>query len=450
MDSARQLAKMQIEHTLELRSMQRQSASRMLDRKLDLEIAQGDTYGKSKLQQQREQRDIKDRYADEESRQDLRKDEKQAKLKADEEHLKERQAKEDALQRHQSAERQKLEMDLLNEKAKMQETWLKKEHELRLKMIKQEEEYRAMLRRQTEEMAAVTSDDEKGTLMEKHKKEQERFASDSANELQHYNTSKERAQFDLYQKNKTAELDSRQKNESADLSHDLDMKKARKDSDIENTFQDKTDELERAIRKRDAANKRRDNLQDRLNQYMLEEDNAMYERRSSQRELDNTLRMGLVNSSSGMDRMKAMDDYRRDSHVLAQKSQIESDTRVLMEQAKERGADERELNRIQKDSDEMISLLEDQNEISKTMRDKFMDGSGGLRGLIQKESGSTEDLMSTWERIQQSAFNHITDPAADAVIRMDRNEAMRFAQQMNFYKEWMPKIANRSTGLAPD
>jgi hypothetical protein len=145
-----------------------------------------------------------------------------------------------------------------------------------------------------------------------------------------------------------------------------------------------------------------------------------------------------------------MDDHRRDSHLLAQKSQIEADTRVEIERAKERGADERELNQIQKNSEEMIAKLQEQNDISKTMRDKFMDGSGGLRGLIQKESGTTEDMMGAWERIQQSAFNHITDPAADAIIEMDRNEAMRYAQQMNFYKEWFPKMARANTGLAPD
>jgi predicted double-glycine peptidase len=155
-----------------------------------------------------------------------------------------------------------------------------------------------------------------------------------------------------------------------------------------------------------------------------------------------TLTTSLVNASSGTDRMRAMDDYRRDMAVSDQKAQIEAQTREQLDRAKRSGADEVALNRIEKRSEEMIAALEDQNEIQKAMRDKWMSG--------LQNAGQKEDVASAWERIQEAAFSRITDPAAEAVNQMDRNEAMRNAQMMNFCKEWFPKIANTNHGLAPD
>ena len=439
MESARQIAKLRIDNELELRALQRQSASKMLDMKLGLEIAQMDTYGKSTLQQEREQRDIRDRQGDEQARSDLKKAEKQAQLEADEEALRVRRAAEEQLQQRQMAERKQLEMELLNERAKMEEEWIKKEFQMRRELIAQEMEFKKLLERQMGEEDVTDHQRQRDEMNQRH-----------VQQLQQFDTSQERAQFAAQQRHRMDALETQQGNESADLSHELDMKKARRDADIENTFQDKSDGLERSIRRRDAYNRVNDDREDRQIQRRVSEDNAIYSHRSEQRELDKTLRTGLMGSRSGTDRLRAMDDYRRDSHLLSQKADIEASTREEVERAKYRGADEQELNQIVKNSEEMIAHLQDQNDISKVMRDKFMDGSGGLRGLMQKESGQTEDMMSAWERIQQSAFNHITDPAADAVINMDRNEALRYAQQMNLYKEWFPKMARGNAGLAPD
>ena len=36
-----------------------------------------------------------------------------------------------------------------------------------------------------------------------------------------------------------------------------------------------------------------------------------------------------------------------------------------------------------------------------------------------------------------------------SVFESMQNEALRFAQQMNFYREWFPKMTKIRTGLAP-
>jgi hypothetical protein len=332
----------------------------------------------------------------------------------------------------------------------MQESWIKKEHQMRLELTRRELEYRHMLEEQFIKEGTATTDEERAKLKADHEQERKKFADETADKLKNYDTYRERAEFDMQQKNRRDALNTRHRNETSALTHQFTTRKTKQDSDIEHYYANKLDALERNIRKRDAAKKLRDDIEDRLITFRTAEDNAAYDRRSAQQNLDKQLRTGLINARSGMDRIKAIDDHRRDSQVLAQTHQIEEATRAAIEKAKYEGADEQEINRIQRDSDEMIKLLEDQNEIAKNTRDRLGDGTGGLRGLIQQETGSTEDMMSAWERIQQSAFSHISDPAADAVINMDRNEAIRFAQQMNFYKEWMPKLANINIGLAPD
>jgi hypothetical protein len=256
------------------------------------------------------------------------------------------------------------------------------------------------------------------------------------------NTAKERAEFAAKQKARQDDLAAKQSNQTKDLEHDQDMRKRKQDAEIEDKYADKNAALERNIRARDALNRIGDAEQDRRIERQKMEEDAMFAKRNEERGLRKNLALSLVNAKSGSDRMQAMDDYRRDMAVSDQKAQIEAQTREQVERAKNSGADEVALNRIEKRSEEMIAALEDRNEIQKAMRDQWMSG--------LQNAGQKEDVASAWERIQEAAFSRMTDPAAEAVTLMDRNEAMRNAQMMNFYKEWFPKMANSNYGLAPD
>jgi hypothetical protein len=444
MASVRDIAKVQINHELELRSMQRQSANRMLDLKLDSEIARGDTYGKSTLQQRREQRDIQNKMDDEASRQGLKTAEKSEKAGAEMDHMKKVREEAAELESKQLEERQQLEMELLNEKAKMEEEWIKKEFALRRDLIAQEVAYKAML----EAKAAMDNETDPSKKKELEKKyEQAKATSSDADKaaedsMIRNNTTKERAEFAAKQKARQDDLEATQKNQTKDLEHDQDMRKRRQDADIEDKYADKNAALERGIKARDAMNQQGDAEQDLQIARRKTEEDAMYAKQDEERGLRKNLAMSLVNAKSGSDRMQAMDDYRRDMAVSDQKAQIETQTREQVERAKYSGADEVEINRIEKDGEAMVAALEDQAEISKAKRDQLKNGLAN--------AGQKEDMVSAFERIQSAAFGHVTDPAAEAVSLMDQNEAMRNAQMMNFYKEWFPKMAKTNNGLAPD
>ncbi|MCL2305952.1 MAG: hypothetical protein FWC43_11470 [Planctomycetaceae bacterium] len=54
--------------------------------------------------------------------------------------------------------------------------------------------------------------------------------------------------------------------------------------------------------------------------------------------------------------------------------------------------------------------------------------------------GGKDSLKGTWERIQAAAFGHVTDPAADATITMDRNMQLQHANLMTFLTTSMPQL----------
>jgi hypothetical protein len=262
--------------------------------------------------------------------------------------------------------------------------------------------------------------------------------------------SRRRAEYDQSQEEQRQSLASKQKIKQDSKSSEIDNEAVQNRAKKENEQQDRIDDENRRHRREQGKTNNDATVREREIQRQKERDDADYADRQSKRQLAQSRDMSLISAKTGRERMKALDEYARGMELLHQKSKIAAETRESVDYAKKHGADDAAINRIQKEGEDAISELESEFAMLSSIRDKQLSQGGGLRSVVGENVGASEGLTDTWERIQQSAFGHISDPAADAVLMMDRNEAVRNATMMNFYKEWFPKIANNNSGLAAD
>jgi hypothetical protein len=447
--------KRQFDYQNQLRSSQRESAFKMMDRQVEYKVAMGDTYGKSDAQIKDIKQDYKDDIDHEQRLQQIRESKMKALQQQEMDAAKREQEESQKLMDEQFKQRQELEDILFQERAKKEEELLKAELELRKAMMDAEFAYREAKTKHANEMEALDKQKREGKIDDQEynrrkaladnnmKSASDKYDKDTAAaSSKHLNKKQELAKLDAEQQRKRDKLKGKQERDTSSLESRLEMQSSREKMGIEESAEDasKAEERRHALNKGEKANERA--ARDRAIKRGVEEDNAAYDKQSKQRELRTTLQKTLISSDSAQDKRKAIMDYRADMQLEEQKSQIEAETRSRLDKAKQSGADERELNQIQKDSDAQLGALEDNAEIMKSMRDKLGSGMANV--------GQTEDLTATWERIQQSAFGHMSDPVTDAITTMDRNEAMRSSMMFNMCREWFPRLVQKPAGLAPD
>lgn len=160
----------------------------------------------------------------------------------------------------------------------------------------------------------------------------------------------------------------------------------------------------------------------------------------SQMNTNSDFAVNIAGAKTGTDWLRAVSTRNRDTYFNAQEAAMKERQRRETE-AYEQGGYTSEEGRAaleQRHQTEAASMAN-----SKKMVDAITNSLsvGSLRSLVTEGTGNKSDLESTWERIQQSAFGHITDPAADAVVSMDRNMQLQHAALMSALNLNLPQIA---------
>lgn len=160
----------------------------------------------------------------------------------------------------------------------------------------------------------------------------------------------------------------------------------------------------------------------------------------SQMNTNSDFAVNIAGAKTGTDWLRAISTRNRDTYFNAQEAAMKERQRRETE-AYEQGGYTSEEGRAaleQRHQTEAASMAN-----SKKMVDAITNSLsvGSLRSLVTEGTGNKSGLEETWERIQQSAFGHITDPAADAVVSMDRNMQLQHAALMSALNLNLPQIA---------
>ena len=190
-----------------------------------------------------------------------------------------------------------------------------------------------------------------------------------------------------------------------------------------------------AIKETHSENMKR---QDQLNADVVKRNQ---EYRQTQRGNQTDFAISMMQAKSGTDRLKAISKYRAESDYNAQSAAMDIRHRNEMEALERRGNyTQEEKAQLEARQQDEKSSLDESKKYADAVRDAMGDV-GGIRSLVSEGTGQTSDLVGTWERIQAAAFGHIEDPAADAVINMDRAQALQHASLMALLTQQLPVIA---------
>ncbi|NLW46885.1 MAG: hypothetical protein GXY86_06080, partial [Firmicutes bacterium] len=155
----------------------------------------------------------------------------------------------------------------------------------------------------------------------------------------------------------------------------------------------------------------------------------------------------MMQARTGTDRLKALAKYNAESQFNMQSTVLDVRHRREMEELQRRGNfTETEKAMLEARQQHERTALEESKRFSDTVREAVGDV-GGIRSLVSEGTGATSDLVGTWERIAAAAFGHIEDPAADAVIQMDRAQALQHASLMSLLSIQLPAIARGLTNF---
>lgn len=151
--------------------------------------------------------------------------------------------------------------------------------------------------------------------------------------------------------------------------------------------------------------------------------------------------ISMASAKSGVDWQKAITKRNREEQYNT--DTLAMDARHRMEkESYEKSGNVSEEGRTQLEQRQQTekAALDNQKKVSEAIADS-MGEVGSLRSLVSEGTGNKSGLEETWERIQQSAFGHVADPAADAVITMDRNMQLQHANLMSLLTLQLPQIA---------
>ena len=212
-----------------------------------------------------------------------------------------------------------------------------------------------------------------------------------------------------------AEREDRQEAAYAQIEAQKEIKKAMADTVIEN--RKRQDQFNAGIVKREA------------------------DYRQTQRGNETNLAVDLMHAKTGTDRLKALAKYNAESDYNAQSTAMDERHKAEMEALMRRGNfTEEEKAQLEARQQDEKSSLDESKKYADAVRDAMGDV-GGIRSLVTEGTGQTSGLTDTWERIQAAAFGHVEDPAADAVINLDRAQALQHAALMSLLSQQLPSIA---------
>ena len=169
--------------------------------------------------------------------------------------------------------------------------------------------------------------------------------------------------------------------------------------------------------------------------------------RQTQRGNETNLAVDLMHAKTGTDRLKALAKYNAESDYNAQSTAMDERHKAEMEALMRRGNfTEEEKAQLEARQQDEKSSLDESKKYADAVRDAMGDV-GGIRSLVTEGTGNTSGLTETWERIQQAAFGHVQDEAADAVINMDRAQALQHASLMSLLTMQLPAISQAINNL---
>ena len=169
--------------------------------------------------------------------------------------------------------------------------------------------------------------------------------------------------------------------------------------------------------------------------------NMLGNRTRQKMDTDADFAISMATAKSGVDWQKAI--IKRNREEQYNTDTLAMDARHRMEkEAYEKSGNVSEEGRAQLEQRQQTekAALDNQKKVSEAIADS-MGEVGSLRSLVSEGTGNKSGLEETWERIQQSAFGHVADPAADAVITMDRNMQLQHANLMSLLTLQLPQIA---------
>ncbi len=157
------------------------------------------------------------------------------------------------------------------------------------------------------------------------------------------------------------------------------------------------------------------------------------------------LATSLLGSKSGIDRMRAMGDYRANEEYNQQNTALHRRQRLEMEALLDSGGDESEKMAMEDRHAEEQAKLDSSKSIADAIRGS-LGNVGSIRGLVGESVGNTSSLQEAWKRQEQSSFAHVRDKTADAITLMDRNSQVFHANLMGYLVEKLPGLLSGQQG----
>lgn len=163
----------------------------------------------------------------------------------------------------------------------------------------------------------------------------------------------------------------------------------------------------------------------------------------NQREIDTDFALDMATATSGSDWTKAIATRQRETAYNQQNTEMEARHRREQEQLEKqyagKGVPEEVRARMEERQKDEKSRLDSDKKLQEGIANSMKEV-GTYRGLVSEGTGNKEEATAVWERIQASAFGHVEDPAADAVINMDRNQKMQHANLMTALTMYLPQL----------
>ena len=161
---------------------------------------------------------------------------------------------------------------------------------------------------------------------------------------------------------------------------------------------------------------------------------------------DTDFLISMGTAKTGFDITQAYATRSRENQYNMLKQELELRHQREKIQMEKGGATDEERAQLEVRQNSELVSLDNSKKIADTVANN-MPEVGTLRSLISDNTGSKEDLKSSWERIQAAAFGHIEDPAADAIINLQRDQQLQHAALMSVLTMNLPQIVQRlSTG----
>lgn len=160
---------------------------------------------------------------------------------------------------------------------------------------------------------------------------------------------------------------------------------------------------------------------------------------------ETTLATSMLSSKSGIDRMRAVANYRTSEEFNQMNTALLKRQKMELESLLDRGGTESQKMALEDRHAEEKARLDNE----KAIRDAVISGMGNIgliRGLVGDNVGGTSSMQEAWNRAEQSSFAHLKDPTADAITLLNRNLQLTQANIAGILVDNLPKITAALAG----